>query len=274
MNSAAIARGTYDHAQRMRASEGHRPRVVLSHVHRPAAVELHHPAGAGRAVGGELLVVDRPRGGHVEDAPAGVSHSLLEVDLLRVDEEVGVQVAHLLRGLAPHQHGRRLHPAHLARPVALAAGGARVLGDQPAVQEQGLGQRRCRGRAAATRRGSAVGSGRGAEPPRRPPWGRRAAPRAGPRPRPRGSRSPRSTAGRSAREPRAGAASCSRPGRRGGRGRSPELPESAAPRPAREPSSEALSSTRISCSIAWGWVRPIASRQVSRSSRPFVFTTQ
>ena len=42
----------------------------------------------------------------------------------------------------------------------------------------------------------------------------------------------------------------------------------------REPSSEALSSTRISCSIDWGWVRSIASRQVSRSSRPFVFTTQ
>ena len=114
---------------------------MLAHVHRPAAVKLHHPAGAGRAVGGELLVVDRPRGGHVEDAPAGVSHSLLEVDLLRVDEEVGVQVAHLLRGLVPHQHGRRLHPAHLAHLAAVAGGGARVLGDQPAVQEQGLGQR-------------------------------------------------------------------------------------------------------------------------------------
>ena len=53
----------------------------------------------------------------------------------------------------------------------------------------------------------------------------------------------------------------------------PDLAESLRDR-ATEPSSDALSSTRISWSIPAGWVRRIDSRQLSRSSRPLVFTTQ
>ena len=69
--------------------------MVLAHVRVSAAVELDDASRSGGAVGGELLVVDGPRGGDVEDPPAGVVEALLEVDLLRVDEEVGVQVADL-----------------------------------------------------------------------------------------------------------------------------------------------------------------------------------
>ena len=112
---------------------------MLAHVGLAATVELDDASRSGRAVGGELLVVDGPRGRDVEDPPAGVADALLEVHLLRVDEEVGIQVADLLGRLAPHEHRARLDPADLAWPAAF---GAAALSHQPAMKEERLGEGR------------------------------------------------------------------------------------------------------------------------------------
>ena len=106
-------------------------------------MELDHATpGTRRAVRGQLLAVDGTGGARVEDPPAGVAHPLLEVDLLRVHEEVRIQIADLLGRPASHEHRAGLDPADLPRcavPERVAA-----LGDEPTVQEQGLGERRAR----------------------------------------------------------------------------------------------------------------------------------
>jgi hypothetical protein len=66
----------------------------------------------------------------VEDAPARVAEPLAEVGLVRIDEEVRVEITDVARGLAPDQHRCRLHPADLARAVAAA------LSDHEPVQEE------------------------------------------------------------------------------------------------------------------------------------------
>ena len=53
--------------------------------------------------------------GYVEDAPARIPHPLLEVHFLGVDEEVGVQVAHLLGGLGAGPASRRTAPSPTSR---------------------------------------------------------------------------------------------------------------------------------------------------------------
>ena len=73
---------------------------------------------SGTASGRELLVVDRDGARHVQAAPAGVAQAPREVDLVGVDEEVGVQVADLRGGLAAHEQRRRLAPVDLARARA------------------------------------------------------------------------------------------------------------------------------------------------------------
>src|SRR5689334_1400956 len=112
---------------------------MLAHVGLSATLELDDASRSGGAVGGELLVVDGPRGGYVEDPPTGVVEPLLEVHLLRVDEEVGVQVADTLRRLTPQEHRARLDPADLAWAAAF---GAAALGHQPAMEEERLGEGR------------------------------------------------------------------------------------------------------------------------------------
>src|SRR5204863_4154842 len=47
-------------------------------------------------------------------------HPPLEVDLLRVDEEGGIQVVDLLSGLATDEHRARLHPVDLAGALTAA----------------------------------------------------------------------------------------------------------------------------------------------------------
>ena len=144
--------------------------------------------------------------------------------------------------------------------------------------------RRCRKRAPASGRadpGEAPGAGdracrrsrAAAAPPRRPRVGlerrdqRRDA-------RPAAARSPRSAAGSSGPAPRAAGSSRSPPCRSAARSSISRISPPSARTASAEPSSEALSRTRTSRSTPAGWVRSIASRQASRYSRPFVFTTQ
>ena len=94
--------------------------AVLAEVEVAVAVELNDAAGHRLGVGAELVVVDRLRSRDEQDAPARVSQPPAEVGLVGVDEEVAVEPADLLRGLAPYQHGARLHPAdltHVASPA-------------------------------------------------------------------------------------------------------------------------------------------------------------
>ena len=111
-------------------------RVVLSHVQVAVAVELHGAAGSGHRIGRELVVMNGARRRHVEDPPSGVAEPLAEVRLVRVHEELGVEVADLGRRVAAHQHRGRLHPADGARR------GAAALHGDPPVQEQRAGERR------------------------------------------------------------------------------------------------------------------------------------
>ena len=100
-------------------------------------------AGSGRGCGGtrpcgarprpvarHLVVMDRARGGDVERAPAGAREAPAEVGLVRVDEEVRVEVSDLDGGLAADQHRARLHPVDLAGPLPAA------LHREPPVQEE------------------------------------------------------------------------------------------------------------------------------------------
>ena len=57
-------------------------------------------------------------GGDVEDRPAGVAQALAEVDLVRVDEERGVQPADLGAGLPAHEQRGGVRPVDLAHRVA------------------------------------------------------------------------------------------------------------------------------------------------------------
>src|SRR4051794_13200858 len=82
--------------------------------------------------------MDRPGSGHVENPPAGVVHALLEVHLLRVDEEVRVQVADALRDLTADQHRAGLDPANLAGGAIAAV----TLGDEAPMEQESLRQRR------------------------------------------------------------------------------------------------------------------------------------
>ena len=90
--------------------------MVLAHVQVAVARHFDDPP-LGDGVGGELLVVDRHRAGHVQAAPARVAQAAGEVDLVGVDEEVGVEVVDLRGRRAPDQQRRRLAPVDLARAV-------------------------------------------------------------------------------------------------------------------------------------------------------------
>src|SRR3954451_10261315 len=88
---------------------GERPRdgggevaVVLSHVEVAAAVELDDAGLTCAPVGCKLLVVDGFGGGDVEAPQAGVVKALLEVGLVGVDEEPGVDLSDLAAGLRAH----------------------------------------------------------------------------------------------------------------------------------------------------------------------------
>ncbi len=154
--------------------QDHRLGVVFLHVQVAAAMELDDPApGSAGAIGRELLVVDRAGARHVEDPPARVMHALLEVDLLRVDEEVGVEVADAPGHLAPDEHRARLDPAHLARRAVAAVSGSRGGGGAGAPGPSPLQARK------APRTWDRVAvRDPGAGPQRRPRRGRAAAPRA------------------------------------------------------------------------------------------------
>ena len=109
--------------------------VVLAHVQVAIARELHDPP-LGHGVGGELLVMDRDGARHIEAVPADVAQSPGEVDLVGVDEEVGVEIADLLGGVAPDEQRGRLAPVDFPGLLALALDGDEV------VQEQRSGEGR------------------------------------------------------------------------------------------------------------------------------------
>ena len=242
-------------------------RVVLAHVEVAVAVEFDDPRQPGREVGGELVVVDRLGGGDEEGRVAGLGQPLAEVALVVVDEEVGVEVADLARGLAAHEQGARLGPVDPPgrRPPALH-------GEQ-AVQEERPGER---GADAGEAPGAGDGLARGVEQlgARRPGLGSpsSAAISAAAAP----GRSSESSLSSRQKRPFASASRveslAALPARRSSSIRRMSRPS--ARTASAEPSLEALSRTRISGSTPAGWVRSIASRQASRSSRPFVFTTQ
>ena len=198
--------------------------------------------------------------GHEQDAPAGVAQALAEVGLVRVDEEVRVEPAHLLGRLAPHEHRARLHPADLAharrRGSATATRSCRNTrgGERPAGVRQppGAGGRLARaGEQLRARRGGArVGLQRVEQRARRAlaqlgVLVEQQAVAAARLAQQRASRSPPCRVRRSRAIRRAS----------GKRSRTASA----------EPSSEALSSTSTSCATPGGWVRSIASRQASRS---------
>ena len=89
--------------------------MVLAHVEVAVAVEFDDAREAGDEVGRELVVVDGLGGGDEERVPAGLGEPLGEVALVVVDEEIGVEVADLGRGLAADQQGARLRPVDPAR---------------------------------------------------------------------------------------------------------------------------------------------------------------
>ena len=126
-------------------------RHVAAQVAVAPAVELHDPPAHGGGVGGELVVVDRPGAGGEEDPPAGVVQPLAEVGLVGVDEERGVEPVNSGRGLATHQHGAGLDPAHRPHRASPALHGVGP------VEEEGSGQRPARvGEAPGARGGHAV----------------------------------------------------------------------------------------------------------------------
>src|SRR5918999_690335 len=138
--------------------------AVLPEVEVAVAVELHDPTAHGRFVRGELVVVHGASMGDEQDAPAGVVQPPAEVRLVRVDEEVGIEPANLLGGLAPHEHRARLHPAHLARRRAAALHRVAV------VQEDRGGERPA---GVGEPPGAGGGLARGGEGVRAPPRGAR-----------------------------------------------------------------------------------------------------
>ncbi len=144
-------------------------RVVFAHVQVAVAGHFHDPPLCRRA-GGQLLVVDRARAGHVQAAPTGVAQAAGEVDLVGVDEEVGVHVPDLRRRLAAHEQRRGLAPVHLARVLAGALHGVEAVHEQRARERRGD-----RGKPPRACLRGAV-SGAAGEHPRRPRPGAPAAP--------------------------------------------------------------------------------------------------
>ncbi len=201
--------------------------------------------------------------------PAGLGQPLAEVALVVVDEEVGVEVADLRGRLAAHEQGARLGPVDPPRLAAPA------LHREPAVQEERAGERRADPREAPgagdrlARRSRAA-----ARPPRRPPGPPSSAAISAAAAPGRSSESSLSSRQKRPFASRSRVESLAALPVRRSQLDQPDLaaPAPAPPRPSRR--SEALSRTRISRSTPAGWVRSIASRQASRSSRPFVFTTQ
>ena len=224
------------------------------------------PSGRWRAARDEW------RGGRdVEDTPTGVGQPTLKVHLLRVDEEVGVQVADRLGRVPPDQHRARLNPADLPRRIALSERPA--LGHQPAVEEQRLGEGRAwagvspragdRGalrvdELGARYRCAGLGAqgvekrlGRAVEK-----LGVLVQQQAGARP-----------------SPREAEASCSRPAPPGRSRAITRTSPNRAVSAATEPSSDALSRTRISYSTPVGWATD-GLQAGEQQLRPLVFTTQ
>ena len=174
--------------------------VVLAHVEVAVAVELDDAAlAAERSVASCSWWTACARG-HVQERPAGVAQALLEVGLVGVDEERGVELADLLGRLAAHEHRAPTAPS---RPRASRA---RRSGDERAVEEERPG-RAPWPRPAAARRTAAGGRRERAAARRRPPpAGRRRARPAAPRRARAAARSPRSAAGSTRRAPRASSA--------------------------------------------------------------------
>ena len=254
---------------------GDRRRVVLSQVEVAAAVKLDDPALAGCSVGRQLLVVDDPGAGHVEDPPARVVKALAEVGLVGVDEELGVEVADLRR---PPRRRTASPPTAPSRPRGCRR------------RAHWVTRRRCRKRAPAIdvpRPGSRQAHGRGA-----PEGSSSCAPAAAARRSARSAPTSASAAPGSSSEsslssrqisPRASRSSLlssvALPSRR-----SPRISRRPSPRPSgaafqastasADPSSDALSRTRTSASIPAAPYSRIESRQASSSSRPLVLTTQ
>ena len=79
-------------------------------------------------------MVDRSRGRDPEDVPAHVSQALAEVGLVGVDEEAGVEPAHVLGGAAADEHRARLGPADAAGAFAAALYGHELVEEQRARQ--------------------------------------------------------------------------------------------------------------------------------------------
>ena len=118
---------------------------------------------SGSGAGRELLVVDRARGRHVQAAPAGVAQPPGEVDLVGVDEEVGVEVADLRRPPRADEQRRGLAPVDLARALAAALHGQRGGAASSAPASAVSGRREApRARPAARRRGAAAARRRSA----------------------------------------------------------------------------------------------------------------
>src|SRR5436190_122891 len=128
-----------------------RRRVVLSHVQVAVAAQLDD-APLGASPGRELLVVDGRHRGHVDAAPARVAQATREVDLVRIHEEVAVEVAHLGGRDAPDEQRRRLAPVDLARALAAALHGREAVQEE-CPRERGRGARK----APRARAGPSVG---------------------------------------------------------------------------------------------------------------------
>src|SRR5580693_6789581 len=76
--------------------------------------------------------MDGRRARHVQAVPARIAQAPGEVDLVRVDEEVGVEVVDLGSRLAPHEQSRGLAPVDLARAISLALYGVQAVHEQRA----------------------------------------------------------------------------------------------------------------------------------------------
>ena len=215
-------------------------------------------------------MVDRLGGGDVEGVPAGVGQALGRSRTRRSRRRSRG------RGSRPRRRPRG-GPAARSTAPSRPAGSARppLCTVQPAVQEERPGQR---GADAGKRQAQGTGPPVGVEQLRRPP------------PPAFGSRVERREQRRRRARPQLGVLVeqqaeaplrlaqqgrvVLRLARSAARARSAGCRRPSARTASAEPSSEALSRTRISRSTPAGWVRSIASRQASRYSRPFVFTTQ
>ncbi len=220
-------------------------------------------------VGGELVVVDGPRRGNVEDPPAGVVEAACRSRSRPSRRRSRGRGSRPRRGVARAPASPTTAPSRRTGVCDAAA-----LHGDPAVQEQRRGERGADARqpprawlrlAAGLEQLGAGGGGAGVGLERLEQRRGRAGLELG-----------------VLVEQQAVAAACLAQQRgvvlrlagRALAARSAAPPGATRATASAEPSSEALSSTRISCSMPPGWVRSIASRQASRCSRPFVFTTQ